>query len=302
VLLVLTTSGGSASPIQPVVHDDPAEWLDVTVLEDRALALEETDPEAAVVLFLSAAGRFEQLAEEGESQLSSLALWRGARSYWLAAEAIPAEKKEEKLRLFRLSDGLAARGLKADSKCAECMLWKFASMGRLRTTAGMVEGMRGVSEMAELLNRAIALQPTYADSEWNSTLGNLYYSRAIFNRVLPDWFWLEWILGVRGDKEQALSDIHRALAIHPGRLDYRIELGSQLLCLGVSKSRHRSRIEEGRRVLEKALETETSNREKARDLEAARIMLATPAKSCGYTGDDWVEIGESDMRQAGPGL
>ena len=43
-----------------------------------------------------------------------------------------------------------------------------------------------------------------------------------------------WVLGVRGDKERALAHARTALALHPTRVDYRIEVGSQLLCLGSS--------------------------------------------------------------------
>ena len=170
------------------------------------------------------------------------------------------------------------------------MLWKFSNMGRIRTSSGgLTKRLREIRGMADLLDRGIALKPTYSDDESNSTLGNLYYSSAIFYRVLPDWFWLDWLLGVKGDKKRALSDIQSALEIHPERLDFRVELGSQLLCLG-SRKKNDKKLAEGRHVLGVASTFEPRTLDDERELEAAQIMLEHPAKACGYAGDTWVEV------------
>ena len=60
------------------------------------------------------------------------AYWRSARSFWMAGDTLPLEAKLERISRFELSEALAARGIEVDSGCAECMLWKFAAMGRLR--------------------------------------------------------------------------------------------------------------------------------------------------------------------------
>ena len=273
-----------------------AQWRSALQLEEEAVVIERDDPQAAAARYVAAARRFEGLAREGNGPPT--ALWRSARCAWLAGDALPRDAVEGRVRSFTRAKELAARGLERDPECAECMLWLFASMGRLRTTLGIWEGIGQVPEMAALLDRAIALQPTYSDNEWNSTLGNLYYSSAIFYRVLPDWFWLKWFLGVRGDKARALGNIRAALALHPTRLDYEIELGSQLLCWGTSSRGQETRLQAGREILERALLAEPQTRDETRHLEAARIMLREPAKACGYTGDAWVEISESEAREA----
>jgi tetratricopeptide (TPR) repeat protein len=242
--------------------------------------------------YLEAAGRFERIARERPDLVQ--AHWRGARALWLAGDTLPLDAKRERVEYFEHSEARAGRGIELHPDCAECMLWKFAAMGRLRTTRGIWQGIRQLPEMADLLDRAIALEPSYTDGGENSTLGNLHYASAIFYRVFPDWFWIGWLLGVKGDKERALGHIQTALSLHPTRLDYQIEMGSQLLCLGSTRG-DGARLVEGTQVMRAAIAREAETQRDKREIAAARIMLAEPRGACGYTGDTWVEI---DRRQA----
>jgi tetratricopeptide (TPR) repeat protein len=271
-------------------------WAEGRTLGRSARALERDDPRQAISLYLRAARHFERIADERPTLVP--AYWRGARCYWLAGDTLPVEIKEERIEYFELAEALSTRGIEAEPDCAECMLWKFAAMGRLRTTRGIWTSTRQLSEMADLLDRGIALEPSYADSPTNSTLGNLHYSSAIFYRVFPDWFWIGWLLGVKGDKERALGHVQTALALHPTRLDYRIELGSQLLCLGNARGND-AQLDEGREVLQAAILLEPETQDDAREIAAAHIMLEAPAKSCGYAGDTWIELDEREARAAG---
>jgi len=84
------------------------------------------------------------------------------------------------------------------------------------------------------------------------------------------------------------------------RLDYRIEIGAQLLCLGETRD-DAVRLERGKAVMRAARrETPTSEYEQ-RELAAVRIMLAHPEKACGYSGDTWLEIDQDAARQAARG-
>lgn len=279
-------SGRASTPAE-----DQAPFREAIALERQAFALLETDPLAARARYLEAAARFAGVAESSEGD--GMPFWRAARCRWFAGEVLPLEDKRERLAAFEAARDLAARGIAADPVCAECMLWKFIAMGRIATNRGLVAGMRSAAEMAGLLERGIALNPTRRDGDDNSTLGNLHYGSAIFYRVLPDWTWLGWLLGVRGDKERALQHARTALALHPARVDYQVELASQLLCLGTSRDRP-ERLEEGVAILQQLLAREVRSLRDERQLAAAEIMLAAPEKSCGYTGDAWVEIDARD--------
>ncbi len=263
--------------------------------ERAAYEMLDHDPDAAVRAWSRVADGYEELAASRPDDPT--AFWRAARCRWFVGEILPVEKKRERLATYTAARELAGRGIEADPECAECMLWKFIAMGRVATTRSLVTGMRSASEMAALLERGLALEPTHRDGANNSTLGNLHYSSAIFYRVLPDWAWLGWMIGVRGDKERALAHARTALELHPGRLDYRVEVASQLLCLGTDGDQ-RARLEEGVRMLEELLEQRGSSLRDDRQYSAAEIMLESPPKSCGYTGVDWVEIDAHSARAA----
>ena len=78
--------------------------------------------------------------------------------------------------------------------------------------------------------------------------------------------------------------------------DYQVEVACQLLCLGTSRD-DRARLLEGMEVLRAAIVREPETQDDARELLAAQIMLEHPGKSCGYTGDTWVEIDRAEARR-----
>ncbi len=281
----------------------PPSALELAALFERATALERSafedaqwEPSVAADRAARAALLFERVGDQQAGR--GPGYWRAARSTWLSGELLPLDDEDRRIERFERSLALGDRGIAADPDCAECMLWKFIAMGRVRTTRGIWEGVRQVPEMAELLDRALALEPTHRDDDDNSTLGNLHYSAAIFYRILPDWFWIGWVLGVKGDKQRALDHARTALALHPQRLDYQIEVGTQLLCLGTDKGKQEF-VDEGRRQMRAAIERQPATHDERREIHFARLMLAEPDRACGYTGDKLIEIDEEKARGGG---
>jgi len=298
LLVVAALLAPLASGSEPVLAESSSNtraalqrsWGEAQAVELAGLEHDREDPEKAIACFRRAGELFESIARQrSEPEGASEAYWRSARSFWLVGDVHPREAEAERVRYYLRAEALAEKGIEIDPECGACMLWKFSSMGRLTTTRGIWTAGRQIPLMADLLDRGIALQPSHADNEHNSVLGNLHYSSAIFYRVLPDWFWLSWIFGVRGDKERSLRHIQTALALHPDRLEYQVELGSQLLCRGISK-KDAEQLDRGLAVLRSAVERKPERLDDEREIEAARIMLEEPRKACGYSGDNWLEI------------
>jgi tetratricopeptide (TPR) repeat protein len=214
--------------------------------------------------------------------------WRISRNYWRHGESLPVASKAERRRTFQRAEEAADRALAIEPNCAECMLWKVAAMGRLATTGNPLHAAGKASKIARLLERGIELKPTHWDGELNSTLGNLYYSSAAFYRIMPDWFWLKWIVGVRGDKQKALEYIYKALELTDQRIDYQVELGAILLCIG-AEERDPERIRRGGEVMAYASTLDPTFSTDRRDIELARVMVDDPAKACGFSRDGWVD-------------
>ncbi len=231
--------------------------------------------------------RYEAIAAEVPDQ--SYTYWRIARNYWRYGESLPVDAKEQRVHFFELAEEGAGRGIAVDPQCAPCMLWKFVAMGRQATTRGLLTAARDVREMDHLLTRGIELKPSHSDNEGNATLGNLYYSGAVFYRVIPDWFWLRWFIGVRGDRERSLEYARRAVEIAAVRVDYRVELGAALLCLGTTDDKPRA-IEEGFEVLSEAQELVNFLSTDHLDKEHARVLVDSPEKACGYSRDGFIDV------------
>ena len=207
---------------------------------------------------------------------------------------------EGRLEFFLLADQFATRGIAVDDECAECMLWKYASLGRLATTRGLLTAVRDVSTMADLLNRGIELKPQHRDNANNSTLANLYYASASFYRMVPDWFWLKWVIGVRGDKERALQDARSAVALARDRIDYQVELGAALLCHGTAK-KHPEEVVEGIEVLRLAEKLDPILPTDHIDQEFAILLIEDPLKSCGFSRDGFIDV-DAVAKNAGDDL
>jgi tetratricopeptide (TPR) repeat protein len=257
-------------------------------LWNEALALERSE------LFQDSNQRYEALAAAHPG--SPFLAWRIARNYWRYGDQLPATAKEERHTAFRRSNEWAERSLAMDPRCGECVLWTMASMGRLAMVVGPVSSARMAKPIADLIERGIALQPTTRDNEWNTTLGNLYFSASAFYRLLPEWTWLEYMIGVRGDKERALDFIQRAVAISPQRVDYHVELGAVLACLGVERGDDEA-LARARNALARARALPRLLGTDAMDQQNAALLLEHPDRACSYSRDGVVDF--SGVAQAG---
>jgi tetratricopeptide (TPR) repeat protein len=277
---------GAAAP-DPPDADLPAAIAELgldsaqAALWQKGLALERGES------FPDSHQRYEQLAVAHPE--SAFLAWRIARNHWREGERLPIDAKGDRRAAFTRSLEWAERALARDPDCGECLLWAVVSRGRLATTAGVIGSVSIVAPMAGLLDRGIALQPTSRDNEWNTTLGNLYYAASAFYRVAPEWPGVEWAIGVRGDKDRALGYIERALAISPMRIDYHLEHGVVLTCLGVER-KDAAALERGRRELA-ALRTMPHHLgTDPVDQKNAEILLAKPELACGYSRDGFIDL------------
>jgi len=246
---------------------------------------------------LASSRRYEAIAQA--LPRSPFIRWRISRNYWRYAERLTPTEKRERIHHFEIAHDWATRSLELDPNCGECTLWKLASMGRLATTAGVLEAMHLASTIADMIDRGIALNPAHSDGRANVTLANLYYAGAAFYRIVPDHFWARWVIGVQGDKRRSLEYIRKALEISDPRVDYQVELGAVLLCIG-HELRDSQRIAEGRRALRDAMDIPHFQGTDRIDIEHARVLMAEPQRACSYSRDGWLEVSANRPLRAAP--
>jgi hypothetical protein len=88
----------------------------------------------------------------------------------------------------------------------------------------------------------------------------------------------------------------RAVAISPQRLDYQVELGAGLLCLGTRKG-HSDLVREGEDVLRQSQSLEAFA-EASLDATYTQLLLERPDRACSYARDGWIDVGEGEVRGA----
>lgn len=163
--------------------------------------------------------------ETYDSALASTAdsaqyLWRLSRLYVCQGDMAPHEKKEE---TYRQAVVYAERCILADSTVAQGHTWKAAALGNIAMFEGSKGKVRLCNEIKRELDCAIALD-SLDDVAW-SILGSFYLALGrvgwierqianVFLGSLPD-----------GGYAEAEAALRRAIAIAPGIVRHRFELG-----------------------------------------------------------------------------
>ncbi len=216
-------------------------------------------------------------------------MWRLSRLYWVYAENLDINDKENRLTNFQTGFDWAIKGITTNPQCAECYLFKFGNLGRLSTTKGLTNSISAARELSETIAKALELGPKHSDTSYNKELANAYYASSVFYRIVPDWLIIKWIAGVRGDKLISLSHIKKATEISPARIDYMVELGAIYLCLANDKQMEEMRPL-GIKTLEKAISMKQIMPTDTLDKQYAAGFLKDSAGACGFSRDGIVDL------------
>ncbi len=234
----------------------------------------------------------EKLAAEYPT--STYLMWRLSRTYWVYAENLDINDKENRLKYFEIGLSWADKGIAANPNCAECYLFKFGNLGRISTTKGLMNSISKAKELSELIAKAIELEPKHRDNDYNYSLANAYYASGVFYRIIPDWFIVKWIAGVRGDKMLSLDHIKKATELSPTRIDYQVELGAIYLCLAEDKGMEEMRGP-GNKALKHAIDMKQVMPTDPLDKDYARGFLEDPSGACGFSRDGIVKLDKDEI-------
>jgi tetratricopeptide (TPR) repeat protein len=269
--------------------------LGVRAGEAPPLPFESTDPLVAELFELGS-----QLEERQELDAStkhyeevvalapeiSHVYWRIARNHFRASQQLRVADETGRRRGFEQVELWARRGIERDEECAECYLYAFIGLASLTRMEGSWSAARAAKRMKALLDRALELGPTHIDGDWNHELANAYFAAGVFYKVVPDAPMAGWILGARGDPELSRQYYRKAFALQANRIEFRMSLGSALLCEG-RREGDPERTEEGLELIRGIGSLEDRLPTDAIDREHAATLLAHPERACDYSGDEW---------------
>lgn len=220
------------------------------------------------------------------------ALWRMARNFYDMGESLPISAKDERFELALKIEDYGRRCLKADPRNGNCYFWIGVGIGRQGTVRGILTQIRHAKEVHDLWIKATRLQKPYRSKDGTSSVpGDYYLALGIFYRLIPDWWIVQLVLGVRGNIDTSVEYLRKAVALEPTRMEYTKELGISLVCRGTKINRPQDN-EEGKAYL---LKVETLPMYKGYDKvdrEHARLILSRPDMACAYSRDGQQEISE----------
>lgn len=187
------------------------------------------------------------------------------------------------------------RGLHLDPDHPHLLFARGIATGRLGTTRGVIASLF----MAEDLE---ADWLRVADSRWEySSLGgeevlpcDAYSALGILYRLVPDWWIVEVIAGMRGDLDASLAYLQRANDCSPDRMEIVKEYAVIRICYG---QRHDSAamVEAGIRDLHRMLTFAPKKPTDHTDLRHAQMLIDEPALACAYSRDGQAESHRSEI-------
>jgi len=232
----------------------------------------------------------DKFLKQAESLCPDLAeiYWREARNIYDRLEALPREKrpgKQESIKLYEQIISLADKCISLDQDDGMCWHWKGVGIGRRGSTKGVLNSLSDLRELESVMNKAETLKPSYRSENGSANaMGDIYDAHGMLYRIVPDWFILKTLFGVRGDMAKSVEYQRKAVALEPQRIEYNKELGVSLICYGQKKNEPQA-LAEGRKYLQKIENLPIMKNSDRVDKEHARILLANPDLACGYSRD-----------------
>ncbi len=219
--------------------------------------------------------------------------WRKARNNYDILENLPRDQKPPKDVLIERYRELERLGMKCEGLAPQdgnCYLWHSIGMGRRGTTQGVLNSLGDIDEMENLLLKTIELKPPYrAENGVANAMGDACNAIGQFYRVVPDWRFLQWVFGAKGDIDKSVEYQRKAVELEPDRIEYIKELGVSLICRG-TKTGSQADIEEGKKVLGKIEDIPAVKPSDIIDRQHAKDLIADPDLACGYSRDEQQEV------------
>lgn len=219
--------------------------------------------------------------------------WRQARNNYDILEDIPREQKPGKdvlIEKYREVERLGSRCEELAPQDGNCYLWHSIGMGRRGTTQGVLNSLGEIDDMEGLLLKAIDLKPPYrAENGVANAMGDAYNAIGQFYRVVPDWRFLQWVFGAKGDIDKSVEYQRKAVEREPDRIEYIKEFGVSLVCRGRKTGSHAD-VEEGKKQLERIAGLPSIKPSDMIDKQHAKDLIADPDLACGYSRDAQQEV------------
>ncbi|MEW5852812.1 MAG: hypothetical protein AB2A00_28775 [Myxococcota bacterium] len=288
------SDGGAAEPVTttaaplPDAVDQPGtpfpsedetracRWLDVRIEQRRRQEL------------------FPHVFTLAEKEARPQVQWRLAQAIMGYYEFHREAPDKEKLRGYTAAERLM-RDCQARKGPPHCEFFLGAAIGRQATVKGVMSSLRALRPIEGVWLTGLERSKNRPDLllDGSPIESYFYYALGALYRILPDWWIIKVITGVRGDLDKSISMLRKAVAMRPDTATW-LELGVALTCSG-HKRDNPAHLSEGKKILQDVIGMPRKAEYDAVDQQAARHILEHPRSACGYSRDKMQDV-ESQPR------
>ncbi len=167
--------------------------------------------------------------------------------------------------------------------------------GRLATTKGILASLSEAKRIEQLWVAAARGGATYKSLNGEEHLPcDAYLTLGVFYRLLPDWWIVELVAGVRGDVDRAITWLEKATTCAPQTIRSRKELGVAYLCAAKKKS-DPSFLAKGQAELRRGLSLPAQHGTEKIDHRHMQRLLDAPDDACAYSRDGQQALDEKNV-------
>jgi hypothetical protein len=222
-------------------------------------------------------------------------IWHQIRFMFEIGELVPRNSKTfDKIAWYQEMIALANRGLEIAPGQGHLLFARGIAVGRLGTTKGVLASLGTVKAIEADWQATAASGYKYSSIGGQEVLPcDAWLTLGIFYRLVPDWWIVQVMAGIRGDLHKSLEYAEKADQCTPNRIISTKELGVTQLCLG-QKTHDPAMQALGMNTLARGLSIPTFNdKTDAVDIEHIKLLLAQPDLACAYSRD-----GQQDLDRA----
>jgi len=221
--------------------------------------------------------------------------WRIAENYYNIAERLPKEKKDEKLKLYALTEEWARKGMEKDPNLAENTFWTAVGISQQAVVRGIANSLSLADDIEQMYKKTLTLKPVYVSDD-DSTISNAHFALCVFYRKVPEWRIMEWIFGARGDLDKSVTECTEAVKMFSNNHEYMKELGMSYTCRGTRRDQAQD-VSEGKNYLQKVIEMPAKDQLDRIDQQDAKMVMDDPSLACGYSRIQQEEVSQSAVKK-----
>ena len=169
------------------------------------------------------------------------------------------------------------------------------AMGRLGTTRGILSSLGMALDIEQDWIAAAEGGLVYATPDGKEILPcDNYQALGMYYRMVPDWWIVGVIAGVRGDMTKSVEWLEKADACSPNTIRNLKELGISQVCLG-TKMGDVAMVQKGQGTLARASALPPRYEIEAIDVRHSAMVMSKPDMACEYSRDGQLKLDEAEL-------